>query len=582
MSEKVAEFQEEYAELANLPLTRRDGRRLRRSLVEEWREEKVVESDADREEAATVGVTEFGGPLTWGAAVEELLRDHARMRNTTLEFVHGDGTEWSKPADNRWMAEYQKRYFAQMKAWFRELLGGERPSGGTTAPTFDPDRATVVLLTRSASSVPDGERLAPTDHDAQIAESWEDCYHTLRNTMRSLGFELGEDWQYDRRQEPHAGKRGSHGTNRCYGHEHTIVIVDGEVTPGELRPVVEKHVEATPAAGREAHDLDVPDWDADPDAVNTVECKSPDELEDPAAYVAGYCAIEPTDLLERSVEYVAWAAVKHATNSRSLSRSSAANAASTADACRQRAEDPKTEQVRDHGEEVRRAPPGAHHDIECAACGSPHDIEQETLTAARLGGESGGGGTAVADGGGSEETLRDRWRDADGAASVSVPLVDADLAAAVRRERELKPGASVAELAGRFGAAPETVRAALGEGDGPDRETDAFDDPPEPGWRLDAVTVGEETHAVACDGGGPEMVTVSLPVDRLLRQTSLGDVGAERTKWRASGVDGGDGVAVWGGERMAWYLVDSIGMEDPDRAEAVIEAVRGPLAGEVS
>jgi hypothetical protein len=582
-SARATEFFEEYPERARLRLTRRDGRRLRRSLVEEWREEKTIEPADDAHDAETVQVTKFGEPLTWGAAVEDLLSDHARTQNTTLHFKHDDGDEWQKAADNRWMASYQKQYFAQTKAWFREMLGGERPRG-ETAPTFDEDEARIVLLTRSASSKPDGERLAPTDHDSQLGDSWTACYHTLRNTMRSEGLELGEDWQYVRRQEPHTGKRGSHGTNAGYGHEHIPILVNGDVSAADLRPVVEKHVEATPAAGRVAHDLDIADWDEHAEDVETVECKSPDELEDVAAYVADYCAIEPKGLLERSIEYIAWAAIKHATNTRAFSRSDGASAAAAADRCRQRADHPETDQTHDHGERVRRAADGARHDVECAECGSPHDVTQTTLTAARR--DEPAGGTATTAAGGDDDTsLASRWRDADAGASVASPVLDAETRRNVCRERERRPDASVPEIAGRLQLPAEDVRAVLDD-DGPEKEE--FASPSPPGWRLDAVSVGDEQHPVICDGGGPEMVRVSLPRERLLRETELGADGADRTKWRAVGVgeddgpawdvDGAGGVAMYGGEQMAAYLVDVLGVEKPERARKIVEASRGPLA----
>jgi len=543
-SERAAEFDRTFPDRSSLPLTRRHGRRLRRSLVEVEYITRTTDTVSPMEDSQSVSEIRRIDPLTWGAAVEDLLESHERMRNTTLNFKHDDGTEWSRPSENRWTEGYQKRYFAQMKGWLRELTGGTRPSGGETEPSYA--NPTICLITRSASSTPDGDRLAPTDHDAALADSWSDVYHTLRNVMRSLGFELGEDWQYDRRQEPHTGKRGSHGTNTCYGHEHVVLVVDGSITPGALRKVVEKHVDACEPAGPDAHDLDVPNWDANPDAVGTVECFDPDDVEDIAAYVASYCSIQPTDLLERSTEYQAWAAIKHATNTRTISRSVAAKHAAKADRCRQRAEDPKTEQEHDHGEEVVKAADGAHHHVECAECGSAHDIPQETLSRARLDADKGHDDDLPPRGGHAEtddqeenyqsrqEELRERWPSADSAATVGESLKRTRVRSHIRRILEHEPSITAPRLAGRIGEPPDLVRDLLEEerrGTDPD-EVVGFENPSEPSWNLTSVEVNGEEHTVACDGGGPEMIRVRKPWEKIRRETKLGREDAHRTKWR--------------------------------------------------
>ncbi|GAB3315061.1 hypothetical protein [Haloplanus salinarum] len=565
-SERAAEFDRAYPDRSRLSLTERHGRRLRRSLVEIEYVDRTTESVTPMEDSQQVTEIQEIRPLTWSAAVDDLLESHERMRNTTLNFEHDDGTEWSRPSENRWTEGYQKRYFAQMKGWLRELTGGIRPSGGETDPSYA--NPTICLITRSASSTPDGDRLPPTDHDAELADSWSDVYHTLRNVMRSLGFELGTDWQYDRRQEPHTGKRGSHGTNTCYGHEHIVLVVDGSITPGSLRKVVEKHVDACEPAGPSAHDLDVPDWDATPDAVGTVECFDPDDVEDIAAYVASYCSIQPTDLLERSTEYQAWAAIKHATNTRTISRSVAAKQAAKADRCRQRAEDPKTEQEQDHGEEVVRAPDGAHHDVECAECGSSHDIPQETLTRARLETESssdnglpGRGGRAEAESDDDEfqsreEKLAELWPSAESAATVGESLKRTRLRSQIQRVIEQEPSITAPRLAGRLGEPPDLVQDILEEerrGVDPD-EVVGISNPPEPSWSLSSVEVNGEKHTVACDGGGPEMVRVTKPWEKILRETKLGRPDADRTKWRC----GKCNFATYEPDIMAGHLVECL------------------------
>lgn len=566
-SERAAEFDETFPERSKLPLTRRDGRRLRRSLVEVHRTTRTTEEiERINEDAQEVTEVHRIEPLTWGAAVEDLLRDHQRMRQTTLHFEHDDGTEWERPSSNRWTAAYQKKYFAQMKGWLRELTGGTRPSGGETDASFDDP--TICLITRSASSTPDGQRLAPTDHAAALADSWSSVYHTLRNTMRSLGFELGADWQYDRREEPHTGKRGTHGTNVGYGHEHIVLVVDGAISPGDLRPVVEKHVDACDYAGPTAHDLDRGAWDLHPDEVGTVEVFEPDEVDDIAAYVADYCSIEPTDLFDRSTTYQAWAATKHATNTRAISRSTAAKHAATADRCRQRCDDGQAEQDVGHGEEVVRAADGARHDLECAECGSPHDIDQTTLSRARLDAqkESHASTSAPTDDDDWTDPRLERLRevhdeDAVGSvASVGESLERARVRDLVQQQLELDPDVGHAELAGRLQERPELVESILEEermGYDPD-EAVGWHNPPDPGWSLTAVSVNDETHRVACDGGGPEMVRTRLPSERIRRETDLKHGGDGIIKWRCRKCR----HSTWDTKGMARHLVSCVGGGD--------------------
>ena len=313
--------------------------------------------------------------------------------------------------------------------------------------------------------MPDGEHVPPIEHTEVRRNSWGSCYDTVRNTMRSLGL----PWQYDRRSEPHTGKRGEYGINRCYGHDHIVLVVDGEVSPGDLRPVVEKHVEECDWAGAQAHDLDVEDWGANRDDVDTVEIKDPSELETVAAYVADYCSIDPLDLHERSTEYVMWAATVTAGKFKTQSRSDAAGWASTADACKQRYESNQSDQVVDHGESVVRSSTRGV-DLECAACGSPHGIDQEqTLTAARVSSDS----PVAADGGLDREIeLRERWPSAESAFSIGQTPEEKRQREQIEQYLDSHPDAKPAEVLGALGLPPDARRLI--------KEVDAGVDPSEP------------------------------------------------------------------------------------------------------
>lgn len=346
--------------------------------------------------------------VSWVVAVERLLESHERTRETTINLRYGwprddEFAEFSFSATDRWSPEYQAEFYAQCQGWLRELTGGDRPSGGRTEAFFD--EPSVAFLTRSATSVPDGARIGPVDHVSRLRDSWRECYQKLRYALERAGFE-NDDYQFWRVTEPHPGS----GQNRCYAHEHVIVVADGDLRQSDLASVMRTHVEATDGAGADAH-TNTPcgehgrggdPWDdalGECDDCDTpVSVRDPESVENLAAYVADYASIDPVDLFERPAEYVAYAAAMTAGNVRSVSRADPAGWAATADRCRQRAESGRCDQEHDHGDRVRRSDKGTNT-IECAECGSPHAIDQSrTLTSHRVEDDA-DDATMVADGG---------------------------------------------------------------------------------------------------------------------------------------------------------------------------------------
>jgi len=506
----VREFVKQYPERSRLDLATGDQVRLRRDYANvesvEWEEDlRLSQTQSENlpfELDSPTGTTDGEvSPYTWAGAVQTLLERHAEVTKTTINLEKrflNDTEEYHVDAQTRWSKSYQKKYAAQLDAWLRELTGGQRPSGGETAPSFDNPR--IGLITLSASSKPGGERVGPVDHLEALRSSWESVYHQMRNTLRSLGFESNE-WQYDRRAEPHTGKRGTLGINECYGHEHIVLVVDGEVSEPDLRPIVEKHVDANDWAGEEAH------------GSSAIEIREPDELEDVAAYVAGYCSIEPTDLLDRSPTYQAWAAAATAANYRTVSRSEAAREAAKADACRQRAESEKSDQIRSHGEEVRKD----GNQIVCACCGTTHDIDQlQTLAEHRL--SSADSGPSVADGGleirtddARREDLREQWPTAARAATLGESTARTRVRSRIELVVHAHEDLSNLELAARYDAIEhvDVVREVRsGAPTNPSRAVGFGIDRPywmSPTWELKSITVdGEEYNASG--GGGMEFV----------------------------------------------------------------------------
>jgi len=512
--ECVTDFAKEYPGRARLDLATNDGTRIRREYVEvetvEWEEDlrlsKEVRERLQLDRPAGTADGEVS-PRSWAEGIRTLLEREVEVQQTTinLERRHlNDVEEYDVVARSRWSKSYQKKYNAQIDAWLRELTGGERPSGGRTAPSFDDPH--IALITLSASSKPDGQRVGPVDHLEALQSSWRSTYHALRNRLRSLGFDSSE-WQYDRRAEPHKNDRGDgRGVNECYGHEHVILVVDGEITAEDLRPIVEKHVEANEWAGEAAHGADA------------VEVRTPDELTDPAAYVADYCSVDPVGLFDRSPAYQAWAAAATAANYRTVSRSEAAREAAEADRCRQRAESGESEQVRRHGEEVRRA----GGEVVCSCCGTAHDIDQDQTLVEHRRPQTAAEPT-VADGGDTlrtadarEEELRERWPSASGAASVGESRERARVRERIEQVAHAHEELTDVELAAKYDAIGhvDVVREVRSDADTDPSEVVGFDrgpDPPE--WEVVAVTVDGERHP-ASGGGSIEMVEVVDYTDR--------------------------------------------------------------------
>lgn len=329
----TAKFVRDHPERAKLPV-HTDGE-VRSRYVEfvqkVWEAEEYSWGDME-----SVEVSEYQPQraMCWADAFCLTLQRYRSAKETELHFDNSEtGESFTIEASNRWTAEYQKEQMAKMQGWCRQAAGGDFedvdnvPDNVSVDGVYDDPK--MVLLTRSASSEPD-VRLTPGEHESHLADSWSTVYSAVRNVMRDLGI---DDWSYDSRSEPHPGK--GHGLNACYGHEHVVLIVDADVSKGrlreELRRVQEAHVRATPTAGRDAHDLDLnpeqwADMDVEVDSCQVLDLDDEDEdVENPAGYVGAYASIDgDSGLMDRSVEYIAWAATKDALNTQTMRRSEGA------------------------------------------------------------------------------------------------------------------------------------------------------------------------------------------------------------------------------------------------------------------
>jgi hypothetical protein len=427
VEERLSEIVQKYGDRVFRPVAESHDFKLREDALQEPDEtERTIEIGEG--ETAKVYDTVSRDALPWIALIEDFLRDYESYRDKWLKLARGrqgmpEYESFTVPLNNSFSPAYQKRQYARLKALKRQFLGeggDDSPTGETFGGVFD-EPVTVLFGLTASSTSSSGTYRPPAEHDREIRDAWSGSDGVRRTLRYVLQDQLGLDsteyawwWQ----SEPHPGGGDASG----YSHSHPVVILDGSAVSGAVdpadqetyRPVVAKHVAETPGAEWSAHRLE-----------DAVTVREDGEINDFAGYVSEYLSVAPDDdLLERSAEYIMWAATQWATTTQKYSKSRTATAAITADACHQRYADPEAEQSADHGEEVVRSDrPGV--EFECAHCGSEFNIDQspETLTSARV---------AAADGGLTveevadeqppesepEDVLRGLWSDARAAARV--------------------------------------------------------------------------------------------------------------------------------------------------------------------
>jgi len=443
--ERVAGLLAEYPDRMATELSNEHGRKIRKSLLDDPETvERTVQVGETDEITIQETVSQDALPLV--AAVVDLLESYEGYRDKQLQMAKGYGDEAEQFLVDLGISFDQKRQsktYAKISALERQFIGGEYPNGGSVEGVFDEPMTVLFGLTASsynrAGAASSGYR-PPVDHDRGIREAWSGSSGSVKRSLRYvlndvLGLTPGEDYAWWWQSEPHPGD----GPNAGYSHSHPVVILDAaaadlpaeSITAETFRPVVAKHVEQCDGAEWSAHDLE-----------KAVTVNQPDEIEDFASYVSKYLAVGPDkDLLERSDEYLMWAASQWATSTQKYSKSDTATWAIDADKCEQQFLDPETEQEHQHGERVERAPDHLRNRgirWVCAECGSPHGIDQSEQSLARMrlsASEMAETRTAVADGGQvvedsdtddseTPQTLRGRWPSATAAARVGEPVRD--------------------------------------------------------------------------------------------------------------------------------------------------------------
>jgi hypothetical protein len=426
--ERITDLLREYPDRMNTPISEEHGRKLREScLCDPVEETRTV--DIGENETVEVSETVERSALPLVGALSDLLETYEKYRDMHLRMVRGGGLEDDRDEflvelSNSFSPDYQSETYAKLSALKRQLIGGSYPNGGEVEGSFSEPVTVLFGLTASTYNEPGNPESGyrpPADHDRAIREAWTGSSSSVKRTLRyvledRLGLESEEyAWWYQ--SEPHPGDGAAAG----YSHAHPIVILDASaasvtasaISEDTFEPVVSKHVAECEGAT----------WDGHRDAVTV---QQPDEIKDFGSYVSKYLAIGPDkDLLERSDEYLLWAASQWATTSQKYSKDRTATAAVKADKCQQQFLDPEAEQSVEHGESVIPSEkPGVEY--ECACCGSHYEIDQseESLARMRLD-ESVPESVAVTDGGeeseGPPQSLEERWPSARSAARVGEP-----------------------------------------------------------------------------------------------------------------------------------------------------------------
>jgi hypothetical protein len=355
-----------------------------------------------------------------------------------------------------------------------------------------------------------------------------------------LGLE-SHQWGYWLQAEPHgmgsAEENKNPGKNACYTHLHVGIYFDAGAAPGlqkvgsELERVIDKHLEVCEPAGWDAHDYSDTDYIEDDDGPISVNA----QVDNLGSYLAAYMGGYTEDLLDKPIEYIAWGALYWSAARRRTSRSKIGNESIRADRCNQRAESDEAGQKVAHGENIEWND-GRGLDVVCACCGSGWAIDQnrmeepvsdEELTDAvsTAQGVSADGGAPLQEDDDTELSLRERWPDADAAASSGESLRHAAIREKVRTYIEVHgPHDPLPQVLGQLGIAPEHrefVQDLLdGEAEIP---SDSFNDRPmslTDQWELQAI-VDSDGVEHSPGGGGVDTVELHLPRQRLLEKTRL-------------------------------------------------------------
>lgn len=155
---------------------------------------------------------------------------------------------------------------------------------------------TALLAITASHENADGNYRCPADFWREMRESWNG---PVRREMQRVFKQLGakrfdpEDpperwWEYLRVVEPHGSG---------YGHHHIVVVTNFDISAETFEPMIARHVETTPSANWQAHQLDAEDPEDQCVTVNRVDPEE-DDASDVVGNLASYLSSYLSDFDE--------------------------------------------------------------------------------------------------------------------------------------------------------------------------------------------------------------------------------------------------------------------------------------------
>ena len=539
--ERVTEFMTQYPHLADLPISEQHGRSLRRIVTEAEYEDVYVETEKEVDSNFTVSELQRREAASWADAISAFLFAHAEYRGLTARFANQYGETFEIPLMDAWGESYSKKEYAKAMALEREMSGGERPTGGSSAGEWS--NPSTAMLTLTASSTPSA-RLPPIDHLDAIHDAFskDGVRDALRNTMEYHLNLDSDEWIYWSQAEPHgmgvaADPEKEPGANACYTHLHVGIYFDQDALDpsislegvgSELERVINKHIEVCEPASFEAHDYtSIDSYVEDSDGCISIN----GDIENMGSYMAAYMGGYTEDLLEKPVEYLAWGALYWSGSRRRVSRSDLANEAISADACDQRFESQHAEQDTPHAEMVKWND-GRGADVVCTCCESSWRVDQDRIEEppehdGDLDGDPDDDGCDNPDQSYFDMPMEDLWPSADSAVRYGETLTRSQLRKQIISflDRSSRDDWTVPELMGQLSIAPSnrSFVADVLETGAREPDTDSFENPPPitEQWEIDAIIDRDGEEHEPSDSGGVDMVEIYLPVQNLVENTRL-------------------------------------------------------------
>ena len=236
-------------------------------------------------------------PISWARAECQFLRYDEEARETVNVFENTETGETATSAvSHRFQPEYREMWYAK----FNDLLRAAQ------------DRWPVVhttMLGLTASSTPEGGQMAPVDHWIDCDASNDAVKQALRRVKDQLGDAVAIEFI-----ESHPGG----GTNDGYLHKHPVIISGQRVPSRLLQKVLNAHVNNSPNATHEAHQLSEAVTRSRVAARKDAENATDEVIGNLPAYLAGYLLDYDATLEDLPEPQLAGAAVMWATGTQSV------------------------------------------------------------------------------------------------------------------------------------------------------------------------------------------------------------------------------------------------------------------------